>query len=241
MIIDEAHEHVVEEENYFVSMTDMMVGLIFIFLILLTFSALQFREETDRLDGSGTREALLKSLDERLRRVGVDMRVDPETGVARLSEKVLFESGQAQLKPEGRAQIAQLARQLMGTLPCYVDQPAPTEGCPPARHLVETLLIEGHTDGDALAGSGALRDNWDLSVARATNTYRELVAAEPRLAQLCMRKPASERCEPVLSVSGYGAQRPVKLGDDPASKQENRRIDLRFIMSTTTAPTDAGG
>ena len=36
-----------EEENYFVSMTDMMVGVLFIFIIMLMIFAMDFREQTD--------------------------------------------------------------------------------------------------------------------------------------------------------------------------------------------------
>ena len=47
MILEEAQEIVAEEENYFVSMTDLMVGLVFVFIILLMYFALQF-QETER-------------------------------------------------------------------------------------------------------------------------------------------------------------------------------------------------
>src|SRR4051812_21851603 len=36
-----------EEENYFISMTDMMVGMLFIFIIMLMSFALLFRQQTD--------------------------------------------------------------------------------------------------------------------------------------------------------------------------------------------------
>ncbi len=42
----DAHDHG-EGENYFVSMTDMMVGMLFIFIILLMSFALLFRQQTD--------------------------------------------------------------------------------------------------------------------------------------------------------------------------------------------------
>ena len=42
MILDEAHGRSTKE-NYFVSMTDMMVGLVFIFIIMLMYFALRFR------------------------------------------------------------------------------------------------------------------------------------------------------------------------------------------------------
>ncbi|MBE0701623.1 MAG: hypothetical protein IH582_00310, partial [Afipia sp.] len=39
--------HTEEDENYFVSMTDMMVGILFIFIIMLMVFALNFRQLTD--------------------------------------------------------------------------------------------------------------------------------------------------------------------------------------------------
>ena len=50
MILDDGlstSEHVEEDENYFISMTDMMVGVLFIFLIMLMLFALNFRKQTD--------------------------------------------------------------------------------------------------------------------------------------------------------------------------------------------------
>ena len=35
----------------------------------------------------------------------------------------------------------------------------------------------------------------------------------------------------MLSVAGYGKQRPISPNDTPEGKRLNRRIDLRFIMS----------
>lgn len=51
MILEEAQELVAEEENYFVSMTDLMVGLVFVFIILLMYFALQFQDVTEELTG----------------------------------------------------------------------------------------------------------------------------------------------------------------------------------------------
>lgn len=49
MLADEqpASAHAEEEENYFVSMTDMMIGVLFIFIIMLMVFALDYRSKTD--------------------------------------------------------------------------------------------------------------------------------------------------------------------------------------------------
>jgi flagellar motor protein MotB len=239
MSMDDTIEHVVEEENYFVSMTDMMVGLVFIFIIMLMYFVLQFRDVTDQLVGANqTRTEILKQLERTLKAEGVDVQLDTQNGVLRLPDAILFDSGHAELKPEGRIAVGHLADALSDVLPCYTDFVQPGEqrpvSCPKSKHRIESVYVEGHTDQDPLSGGGLFRDNWDLSVVRATNTYREVTGLRPNLVDLCARKPGG-RCEPVLSVSGYGPQRPVEVGDSDETKRRNRRIDLRLIMVTPDA------
>lgn len=230
MIADDTHEHAIEEENYFVSMTDMMVGLIFIFIILLMYYALQFRQVTDELTGADTtRAAILAEIQSSLKAKGVIVTIDTQNGVLRLPDSILFDSGNDQLKVDGLASVQKLSLALEEVLPCYTQTTASTarpENCAPTEHAIESVYIEGHTDRDNYARGG--RDNWDLSVVRATNTYRALVASRPGLSDLCADK--GELCEPVLSVSGYGPQRPIDLGETAEAKAKNRRIDLRIIM-----------
>lgn len=230
MILDDAHEHAIEEENYFVSMTDMMVGLVFIFIILLMYYALQFRQVTDELTGAdATRAEILTQIQASLKQKGVTVAIDTQNGVLRLPDSILFDSGQDQLKPGGREAVSKLSAALDEVLPCYTDsqsgKPRPAR-CGASEHAIESVYIEGHTDRDVFSGGG--RDNWDLSVVRATNTYRALVFSRPSLSALCATK--RQLCEPVLSVSGYGPQRPVDTRDTPDAKAKNRRIDLRIIM-----------
>jgi chemotaxis protein MotB len=233
MILEEAQEIAAEEENYFISMSDLMVGLVFIFIILLMYFAIQFQDVTEELSGAGkTRTEILKKLEQTLRNKGVEVTIDKQDGVLRLPDSILFDSGQSELKPDGRLAVGHLAEALIDVLPCYSEGVDKQKSCPPTKHRVESVYIEGHTDSDHYSGGGKLKDNWDLSVVRATNTYRKLAELEPRLSILCARK--GSQCDPILSVSGYGAQRPVpdNTGSEDARKKRNRRIDLRLIMVT---------
>jgi flagellar motor protein MotB len=218
-----------DEESYFVSMADMMVGLVFIFIVLLLYFALQFRQSNARLtDATETRTVLLRQLDRQLLDRGLAVSIDTRSGVLRLPEDVLFDRGAAELNPRGHAAAAILGDVLARALACY-SYPRPQAGCGPGAHGLDAVFVEGHTDRDALSGRGMVRDNLDLSVARATNTYRALLADAPRLDT--MRNGPAPSGQPILSVAGYGADRPIDLGDSPAAKARNRRIDLRFLMS----------
>jgi chemotaxis protein MotB len=241
---DDEYEHRIEDENYFVSMTDMMVGLVFIFIILLMYFALQLRVAEEKLNhtthqlisANQTRTEILESVQRALKRKGLEVSIDVENGVLRLPDEILFDSARADLKPEGIAALRKLAEALAEILPCYTDGGeflSAAGSCQKSSHHIESLFIEGHTDKDPLNGAGVMKDNWDLSVVRATNTYRALVSQDSRLESLCVRHQRT--CSQILSVSGYGDARPAFAGDDAESKARNRRIDLRILMQSPRA------
>ena len=89
--------------------------------------------------------------------------------------------------------------------------------------LLETLLIEGHTDNVPVAPGNRFRDNLELSSMRAATVHRMIAACEPGVERLL-----STDDYPVLSTSGYGYTRPAIR--DTGRTAENRRIDLRFLL-----------
>ena len=267
------------EENYFVSLSDLMTGVVFIFVILLCAFAFNFqsaqrkaeiqardsvvakeaaelskeeaknartlaeeaaeralRAETDAKEKSRRIDALSELLKERdnllrenlgklvarLADRGVRVIFDPKTGVIRLPEELLFDRGSDILSDVGKRGLAVLAEEIVPVL---------QRGCADGSDFrLEALFIEGHTDADPIRSS-RFSDNWDLSVSRATNTYRRLLAEKPEL-ELFLN-PTGLR---VIGVSGYGQNRPVAANDSDDSKKSNRRVDLRFLMAH---PTDA--
>lgn len=226
------------EEGVFMSMTDMFVGLIFIFLLLLVYVAMQLKQTNaqlqqttkDIVNTDDTRGEILERLQTSLRERGVKVQIDTREGIIRLPDAILFDSARDEIKPDGQRAIEALALSLSEILPCYVDGVQKPAQCPQTPHRIATIFVEGHTDSDALTGSARLRDNWDLSAARATNTYRALISTNPGLETFKWRT-ADGVLKPIFSVSGYADRRPVDSRSTPAAKEKNRRIDLRVVMA----------
>ncbi|MFQ3665280.1 MAG: hypothetical protein SNJ79_04475 [Sphingomonadaceae bacterium] len=212
----------------------MLTGLLFVFIILLMFFIFQFRKTTEDLTGaSEARRVLLETLEKELKAERVDVEIDPDNGILRLRGVTMFELNADTLTPEGLRSVQVVANALVKHLPCYTD--TPDAGPFPCRRAeaqrVETLLIEGHTDSQR---RGTSRDtNIDLSALRAINTYLAMIEQQASLDLLKTRNPkgAPQR---ILSVSGYGATRPLSGLEAPTPEnfQRNRRIDLRFLMAT---------
>ena len=221
-----------EDEGFFVSMTDMMVGMLFLFILMLMFFALKFNEAAVQINKTNeilksaeeTRTEILQDLQRSLKDQGIAVEIDVENGILRLPENILFERNRSDLTGRGREAIVVLGRSLGAVLPCFASLPGVIRPniCSDTPHSVEAIFVEGHTDSD---GDDAL--NWNLSVQRGLNTYHAMVDGTPTLALL-----HNTKSQAILSVSGYGKQRPVRSNDTIENKRQNRRIDLRFIMTT---------
>ena len=218
------------EESYFVSMTDMMVGLVFVLMVMLVYYALQYRQTTAELtDTKVRRTQLLQQLQSRLASEHVNVAIDTDAGVLRLPEDVLFDKGSDVVKPEGQQVLAKVGQALQTALPCYADAKTPA-GCEVTQSGLESVFVEGHTDSDQMSAGG--RDNWNLSADRAVNTYRSLMGQTPTLNGFQNARLRPNDPQPLFGVSGYGSTRPVAPDTTEANKRLNRRIDIRFNMVT---------
>ena len=231
-------QHPEQDESYFISMTDLMVGMLFIFIILLMAFALNLKEQETKLKAQETkltqtdtaRTKMLRDIETSLKKKGIPVVVLPESGVLRLPEQVLFDIGRADLQPQGALAVSKLGEALQEVLPCYAGPITPAACSTRAFGRLESVFIEGHTDNQPIAGIAD--GNWQLSYARARAVYRELTQRDSLIEVLRNDKDGQKGAgEKLLGISGYADQRPAESNDSPAGQQANRRIDLRFIMA----------
>ncbi len=117
--------------------------------------------------------------------------------------EVLFDSGSAELEPEGRAQLAQLAETLL-----EISQRIPGE-------INWILRVDGHTDSRPIA-TARFPSNWELSAARAISVTKFLVD----------QGVPSER----LAATGFAAFQPLDDRYDEIAYRRNRRIELKLTQ-----------
>ena len=112
-----------------------------------------------------------------------------------LSEQLLFKSGSTKVDPKGQEALKKLAVALKDNQDVNV-------------------LVEGHTDNVPIKGTTAsgARDNWDLSVMRATEITRLLTTGGMNPAQ--------------VTPSGRAEYLPLVANDTPQNKAMNRRTDI---------------
>lgn len=225
-------------QDYLASVSDLMSGLIFIFIITLAVFALRLAQAQQRTeevqkrlsDSDLVRRQIVEQIERKLREANVEVIVEPEHGVIRLSDQTIgFELGMAEPRPEHESNVETIARVLFHVLRCYVVDPGPEEAaaaeCPAETggSRVDTVMVEGHTDSHPIAPGFRYRDNLELSAARSAEVLRKIESYRPGLAGF-----RNDSGKSVLSVSGYGETRPLDPSDPTAAF--NRRIDIRFLM-----------
>lgn len=234
-----------EGAGYLISVSDMMSGLLFIFIITLVAfiinfqDAIQKQKEVTRTQTEivkrftnldETRSELLLLLKQKLEAENIIVEVDAEHGVLRLTENaVQFETASASLDEQNELNLKIIGKVLDAVIPCYAANP-PThhdcEGFEEFQGKIDSIFVEGHTDNVPMK-SYKYKDNWDLSASRAITAYRVLIP------NTVLNQIVNVNMQPIFSVSGYGEGRPV-AGHSysyPKSDPTNRRIDLRFIMT----------
>jgi chemotaxis protein MotB len=115
--------------------------------------------------------------------------------------EVFFDTGQAVLKPEGRAELDKLAAALL-----ELDRRIPGE-------IAWVLRVDGHTDVRAI-NSPQFKNNWELSAARAISVVQYLVG----------RGVSPQR----LVAAGFGEFQPIDVEKTEEAHSRNRRIELKL-------------
>ena len=111
-------------------------------------------------------------------------------------DKILFDSGSAEINPKGRELLRVLAKSLKA-------------------NKNQNIVVDGHTDNVSLTAHLMKRfpSNWELSTARASAVarfFQEEGKIDPQR----------------LSARGYSFYRPVAANDTEEGRRQNRRIEI---------------
>ncbi|MCB2199169.1 OmpA family protein [bacterium] len=117
-----------------------------------------------------------------------------------IPSEILFDLGQADLKPKAMSFLAEAVDSIKSIL---VDDPD------------AQIRIEGYTD-DIPIHNWRFRNNWELSAARAIAVVRYFIE--------------DEQFDPSkLQAMGYGEYNPVVPNDTPLNRQKNRRVEIKVV------------
>ncbi|MBD3767654.1 MAG: flagellar motor protein MotB [Gammaproteobacteria bacterium] len=206
-------------KSWLLSLGDLVTLLICFFIMTLVLNKGDVKQVHQWIDGQIERsyQSLNASLAESFSS-GVALSRDNEGILITINTPDAFESAKTQPSP----QLTELVKQIALLLPqlpiIQVEQ-----NYPELIHSMQQaglnwytdIIVEGHTDNDAIAATSPLRNNWQLSALRAQSVMM-LLQNESNL--------PPER----FSLAGKGEHAPIVDNDTAEHKAQNRRIQIRI-------------
>lgn len=111
-----------------------------------------------------------------------------------MDESLLFASGKTNVEAKGVEALKNVAKVL-------------------EQNQDINVMVEGHTDDVAMKGAGEIKDNWDLSVMRATSVTKILLGNA---------KIEGQR----ITAAGRGEYSPLDKAKTPEARKKNRRTEI---------------
>lgn len=111
-----------------------------------------------------------------------------------MDESLLFASGKTQVEAKGVEALKNVAKVL-------------------EQNTDINVVVEGHTDDVPMKGAGDIKDNWDLSVMRATSVTKIMLSSA---------KIDAKR----ITSAGRGEFFPIDAAKTPEARKKNRRTEI---------------
>jgi len=222
-----------EKSGVYLSISDLMSSLLMIFAMLFITAQIQLQvkikeAETLKIQIEKYKKAvdelplrILNALEGKMGGQGL-FTVDPETGDVSIGDRILFDSGSAELKPAGKQFLDQFIPVYSGVI--FSDNLFDQQ--------ITRVVVEGHT-----SSKGTEKENLELSLRRA-------LAVSNYISFNQLNFPTKERFKKKILASGRGDIESNKKIDDPRDRKvvfrfQFRREDFKQFLSPTNQKRDA--
>lgn len=202
-----------ESGSYWVSFSDLMAGVLIIFMLLFIYKLLDYQKNIESKEQmienlSSTRVKIIGMLQDEFNKENVDIIIDPKTGAIKLSESILFDSGKNELKPEGKEFLTKF-------IPIYSKI---LLGDEEIKSQVSQIIIEGHTDNQ-----GEYLYNMKLSQDRAFSVVDYLLGRD-------MNYEYKDELKYKLTSNGRSFSE-LEYTDGKVNESASRRVEIKFRLN----------
>lgn len=204
-----------DEENVFwVTMSDMLLGLMMVFMTLFILAMTGFTQ--NKIQQQAVQSEVAQKLNSELKAQKIDATIDKITGQVKISDLELFELNSYTLSNNGKKYLDKF-------IPIYVDT---IFSNPKLYNKISNVVIEGHTDSQTYANistkEGQFVKNMDLSLKRA-NSVAEYIF------KTSYNKKYTDKLTSTVVVEGKSFIEPIAInGKEDYNK--SRRVELKLIV-----------
>ena len=207
----------VQENVFWITMTDLLLGLAVIFIVLFVLAMTGFTQA--KLQEQQLKSEVAKDLAQELNAKNINAQIDLSTGAVKLSDLQLFELGSYQLSEDGKAFLNKF-------IPIYLNA---VYSNPKIADKVVNIVIQGHTVSRSFAGVSSkdlqFVKNMELSTQRA-NEVAKYIFYTP------YNKAYSAKLHKMLIVEGKSFSQPV-IVNGKEDYNKSRRVELQLVVKNS--------
>lgn len=207
-------KHDEHEENVFwTTMSDLMLGLAVVFMTLFVLAISGFSEQV--LEQKQQQVKASNEIVEKLKEQNIEAEIDKMTGDIKISDLELFEVNSWVLSQKGKQYLDKL-------IPIYIDT---IFSKPELLSGIDNIVVQGHTDSQSFSGLATKDEqfvkNMELSLKRANSVAQYIFKTN-------FDKQYSEQLRNMVAVEGKSFAEPVLKSDGTEDYAKSRRVELKL-------------
>jgi outer membrane protein OmpA-like peptidoglycan-associated protein len=187
-----------DDSSIYLSIGDLMSGLLMFFALLFITALLQLAEK------DVPKRVVIGNVVGQMKSNNINVKVNPETGDVSIQESILFAKGSTELKLEGKAFLRRFIPVYSGVI----------FSKPEFEQEISRVVIEGHTSSD-----GDDKTNLQLSLLRSSSVYNYIFYE--------MNFPTKSPLSQKILAAGRGEIESDKKRDNPGDRKVVFRFQFR--------------
>ena len=218
-------------------MTDLMLGLVIVFMLLFVFAIMGYKEQSDQISHQTKQISRLKKkiktlskreqvmyvkkfsnrLKEELEKQGLPLNIDANTAQVKISNVELFDLNSYQLSDGGKEYLGKF-------FPEYINTLLQNDN---VRQNLHHIVIEGHTDSHSFYGAKTQEEqflkNMNLSLLRARAVADYLFTTD-------YDKKYTKDLTKLIVIEGKSFTEPVLNSENKEDYDASRRVELTLVF-----------
>lgn len=213
-----------EENIFWVTMADLLLGLAIIFITLFVLAMTGFSQQT--IQQQKVQMEVSEKISGELKKADIYADIDKMTGDLKISDVELFELNSYILSDNGKKLLDKLAPIYINSI--FADKELAEQ--------IQYIIIQGHTDSHTFAGVNSKDEqflkNMDLSLKRA-NAVTEYIF------KTNYDKQYSDKFRKIVVVEGKSFNEPI-LVNGVEDYDKSRRVELKLKVKDWNVSTALG-
>ena len=221
-------KHGSEEDQgniFWVTMSDLMLGLAIIFITLFVLAMTGFNQKT--VQQQRVKMEVAKKIESELQKQKKKKKIDRMTGDLKIPSSALFEVNSYVLKPEGKQFLDKLT-------PIYVNT---IFSSPKLVNNIDSIIIVGHTDSQGYGGLKTINDqfvyNMDLSTKRANSVAAYMLEGN-------YKQEYNEGFRHMITVEGRSFNDLILDDQGNEDMAKSRRVEIKLKVADWSIATFFG-